>query len=79
MWIVGDVLGGPVNLASGASEMWTVSLDVTPYEYAPVKGYMFRGTVELQNGKSFNADQFWHVPSPRGGWSGEELARAFGM
>ena len=59
--------------------MWTISLDVPPYQYAPANGYMFRGTVELTNGKSFRSDPFWHVPSPMGGWLEGDLASAFGV
>ncbi len=70
--------GDQVNLASGESRMWTISLDVPPFDYTPIKGYMFRGTVELTNGKSFQSSPFWHVPSPRSGWSEEDLASVFG-
>ena len=71
--------GDPVNLTSGAGQTWTISLDVPPYGYTTVNGYMFRGTVELTNGKSFKSDTFWHVPSPPDGWSEEDLAKAFGV
>jgi len=70
--------GDPVNLASGAGQSWSVSLAVPPYDYTAFSGYMFRGRVELTNGKVFKSDPFWHVSSPPNGWSEEDLAKRFG-
>ena len=58
--------------------MWATSLDVPPYDYTPLSGHIFHCVVELTNGKSFKSDPFWHVPSPPGGWSEEDLTNALG-
>ncbi len=71
--------GPPVNLKAGASERWTISLNVPPFDYSPANGYLFRCTAELTNGKTFRSDPFWHVPSPRGGWSEGEIRTALGV
>ncbi|CDP48929.1 Hypothetical protein PFCIRM119_04820 [Propionibacterium freudenreichii] len=65
--------GDPVNLASGTSEAWAVSLSVPPFDYSTMVGYMFRADVELTNGKHMYSKPFWHVPSPPMGWSGDDV------
>lgn len=65
--------GNPVNLSDGTSQTWVASLDVPPFEYSPFNGYMFRAKVHLTNGKTFDSEPFWHVPSPVDGWSEEDL------
>lgn len=60
--------GDPVNLASGTAKTWVTTLDVPPYDYTTMRGYVFRATVELTNGKTHRSEPFWHAPTPPEGW-----------